>query len=45
MADVVRATMDELHSNNQLANELEVDAIMELDLVARSIAKKYIEKS
>ena len=44
MADVVRATMDELSANNELDNELEIEAIMELDLMARSIAKKYVEK-
>ena len=44
MAHVVRATMDELNSKNELDNELEIERIMELDLIARSIAKKYIEK-
>ena len=44
MADVVRATMDELNSRNELDNEFEVERIMELDLLARSIAKKYVEK-
>ena len=44
MADVVRATMDELNSRNELDNELEIERIMELDLLARSIAKKYVEK-
>ena len=43
MADVVRATMDELNSRNELDNELEIERIMELDLLARSIAKKYVE--
>ncbi len=45
MADVVRATMDELNSRNELDNELEIENIMELDLLARSIAKKYVEKN
>ena len=44
MADVVRATMDELNSRNELDDELEIEKIMELDLLARSIAKKYVEK-
>ena len=44
MADVVRATLDELNSKNELDDELEIERIMELDLMARSIAKKYIEK-
>ena len=44
MAHVVRATMDELNSKNELDNELEIERIMEVDLIARSIAKKYIEK-
>ena len=44
MADVVRATMDELNSRNELDNELEIEMIMELDLLARLIAKKYVEK-
>ena len=43
MADVVQATMDELNSRNELDNELEIERIMELDLLARSIAKKYVE--
>ena len=44
MADVVRATMDELNSRNELDNELIIERIMELDLLARLIAKKYVEK-
>ena len=44
MADVVRATMDELNSRNELDNELDIERIMELDLLARLIAKKYVEK-
>jgi 1-deoxy-D-xylulose-5-phosphate reductoisomerase len=44
MADVVRATMDELNSRNELDNELDIERIMELDLLARLVAKKYVEK-
>ena len=44
MADVVRATMDELNSRNELKNELVIETIMELDVLTRSIAKKYVEK-
>ena len=44
MADVVRATMDELYSNKELDYELDIEAIMELDFLARSIAKKHVEK-
>ena len=44
MADVVRATMDELASNNKLDAEMELEAVIELDLLARSVAKSYIEK-
>ncbi len=44
MTDVVRATMDELLSKNQLNNDLEIEAVIEIDLHARSVAKKYVEK-
>ena len=44
IADVVRATMDELASNNKLDAEMELEAVVELDLLARSVAKSYIEK-
>ena len=44
MADVVRATMDELNSKNELDDELQIERIIELDLMARSIAKKYVKK-
>ena len=44
MADVVRATMDELLSKNQLNNDLDIEAVIEIDLHARSVAKKYVEK-
>ena len=45
MADVVRATLDELNSKNELDKGVEIEGIMELDLLARSIAKKYVEKN
>ena len=45
MADVVRATLDELNSKNELDKLVEIERIMELDLLARSIAKKYVEKN
>ena len=44
MADVVRATMDELASKNELDSELELDSIIALDYLARSVAKTYIGK-
>ena len=44
MSDVVRATMDELTSKNQLSAEVELDAVMEIDSRARSIAKIFISK-
>ncbi|MEL0302091.1 MAG: 1-deoxy-D-xylulose-5-phosphate reductoisomerase [Flavobacteriaceae bacterium] len=44
MADVVRATMDELTSKNELDIEIDIERIMELDRLARSIAKNYVEK-
>ena len=45
MADVVRATLDELNSKNELDKGVEIERIMELDLLARSIAKKHVEKN
>jgi 1-deoxy-D-xylulose-5-phosphate reductoisomerase len=45
MADVVRATLDELNSKNELDKRVEIEGILELDLLARSIAKKYVEKN
>ena len=36
--------MDELNSKNELDNEIDIERIMELDLLARSIAKNYVEK-
>ena len=45
MADVVRATLDELNSKNELEKVVEIERIMELDLLARSIAKKHVEKN
>jgi 1-deoxy-D-xylulose-5-phosphate reductoisomerase len=44
MADVVRATMDELASKNELDSEVELDNIIALDDLARSVAKTYIGK-
>ena len=44
MADVVRATMDELASKNELDSEVELDSIIALDYLARSVAKTYIGK-
>ena len=44
MADVVRATLDELSSKNELDNEAELNAILEIDLLARSVAKEIINK-
>ena len=44
MADVVRATMDELSSKNQLGPVLDIEAVLDIDLRARSIAKKFIDK-
>ena len=44
MADVVRATMDELSSKNELNKEMEIEAVLELDAVARSVAKQYVDK-
>ena len=44
MADVVRATMDELSSKNQLGPVLDIQAVLDIDLRARSIAKTFIDK-
>ncbi len=44
MADVVRATMDELSSKNHLSSEVELEAVIEIDLQARSVAKKFVGK-
>ena len=44
MADVVRATMDELSSKNQLGSEVELEAVMDIDLQARLIAKTFVDK-
>ena len=44
MADVVRATMDELSSKNSLSSEVEIEAVIDVDLQARSVAKKYVGK-
>ena len=44
MADVVKATIDVLSSKNQLSSELELDAVLEIDSYARSIAKMFVDK-
>ena len=44
MADVVRATMDELSSKNQLSSEVELEAVIDIDRQARLIAKIFIDK-
>ena len=44
MSDVVSATMDELTASNKLDQVVELEAVMEIDLLARSVAKKYVEK-
>ena len=44
MADVVRATMDELSSKNQLSSEVELEAVLEIDSHAKLIAKTFIDK-
>ncbi len=44
MADVVKATIDELSSKNQLSSELELDAVLEIDSHARTVAKMFVDK-
>lgn len=44
MADVVKATMEELLSKNKLSSEVELEAVMDIDLQARSIARTLIDK-
>ena len=44
MSDVVSATMDELTASNKLDQVVELEAVMEIDLLARSVAKEYVEK-
>ena len=44
MADVVEATMEELSSKNKLSSEVELEAVMDIDLQARSIARTLIDK-
>ena len=39
MSDVVRATMDELTAKNKLDQAVELEAILEIDLYARSVAR------
>ena len=44
MADVVKATIDELSSKNKLSSDLELEAVLEIDSYARSVAKMYVDK-
>ena len=44
MADVVKATIDELSSKNQLSSDLELEAVLEIDSHARSVAKMFVDK-
>ena len=44
MADVVKATMEELSTKNKLSSEVELEAVMDIDLQARSIARTLIDK-
>jgi len=44
MADVVKATMEELSSKNKLSSEVELEAVMDIDLQARSVARTLIDK-
>ena len=44
MADVVKATIDDLTSKNLLSSDVELNAVMEIDSLARSIAKMFINK-
>ena len=44
MADIVKATLEELSSKNTLNSEVELEAVMDIDLQARSIARTLIDK-
>ena len=44
MADVVKATMEELSSKNKLSSEVELEAVIDIDLQARSTARTLIDK-
>ena len=44
MSDVVSATMDELTASNKLDQVVELEAVMEIDSLARTVAKQYVEK-
>jgi len=44
MSDVVSATMDELTASNKLDQVVELEAVMEIDLLARLLTKQYVEK-
>ena len=41
MSDVVSATMDELTASNKLDQVVELEAVMEIDLLARSVGKLF----
>ena len=44
MADVVKATIDELTAQNLLSSDVEIDAVMEIDSYARLVAKMFVDK-
>ena len=44
MADVVKATIDELTSKNLLSSDVEIDAVMKIDSHARTVAKMFVDK-
>ena len=44
MAEVVRETIEYLNSKNQLSSEVELDAVMDIDLQARLVAKTFVDK-
>ena len=44
MADVVKATIDELTSKNLLSSDVELDAVLEIDSHARLVAKMFVDK-
>tara|TARA_B100002052_G_C15507750_1_gene430165 strand:- start:200 stop:604 length:405 start_codon:yes stop_codon:yes gene_type:complete len=44
MAEVVRETIEYLNSKNQLSSEIELDAVMDIDLQARLVAKTFVDK-
>ena len=44
MADVVKATIDELTSKNLLSSDVEIDAVIKIDSHARTVAKMFVDK-